>query len=57
MTVISEMLRLFVYLNAKNMGWNPAQRSDEILSTPAFPCVYKSFTMDPYLYLRILQNW
>jgi len=51
------MLKLLVHLNAENMGWNPAQRSDEIQSTPAFPCVYKSFTMDPYFYLRILRNY
>jgi len=55
-TVISEMLKLLVHLNAENMGWNPAKRSDEIRSIPAFPCVYKSFTVDQYLYLRILQN-
>jgi hypothetical protein len=38
-SVISEKLMLLVHLNAENMGWNPAQRSDEIQSTPAFPCV------------------
>ena len=55
-TLISEMLKLLVYLSAENMGWNPAQISDEIQSTPEFPCVYKSFTMDPCFCLRILQN-
>lgn len=30
------MLRLLVYLNAENMGWDPVQRSDEIQCAPDF---------------------